>query len=262
MPPRKKKRADDGVDGSAAAHSPPPPVDVDEGRPKRSRKPSRKALEDADGANGVDGASGSSVEAILPSYVSSGSSLRSLSGSGEENDAVRTVPDAAGMFGQKEGSGGSACPSKQGSNEADGKNGGGSGMMGAKHGWRPSSLKDATTNSAFGHMGHMGHMGAKATKRGLDDLQEYYQQHADYHMERMRAMNEQMLAKAQELVLNGEDLASIKMQEGLLAVSTANAIIFRSSFVAPKAGAGMVPPGVDPGGLLMGDTGLAHDTFR
>lgn len=214
--PRRKNTRGDNVDETRV----PPPLD--EGRPKRARKPSWKALEDA---------SGSSVEAILPSYVSSGSSLRSLSGgSGEENDVARIVPDAAGMLGQKQGSGGSFCPSKQGSNKLDRRERAG------QDGAAPSSLKDSMTNVNVQLAGGAGGTSTKeATQRGIAQLHEYYNGHQQFFMEHMSNMMSKMTAKAQEMVINGDNLASIKMQEALHAVSTANAIIWRASSVAPGA---------------------------
>jgi hypothetical protein len=189
-------------------------------RPKRARKPSWKALEeDPDVLDVLDAlADGSSVEAILPSYVSSGSSLRSLSGSGEENDAARVVPDATGM-GKQQGSGGSE---KQGSNEA------------AKDGLPDTNRPLEAAGIHHGVVG-VGYPG-ETTKRGLEDLKEYYHKHQTHFLEHMTSMINLMSAKAQQMVMSGENLASIKMQEALHAVSTANAIIWRSSSVAPDGG--------------------------
>ena len=237
---------------------------TEQGRPKRARRPSLKVLE------GVDG-SGSSVEAVLPScvssyvssYVSSGSSLLTIAG--EENDTARVVPEmgmytglylshangnAAGY--SKQGIG--TCPSKQGSNEQEGGVGEGKRQRGRSpnfqqpRGVRSSLIGSMTdvkfpvSGSEYGGGGRSGmdgregngrvrrgHKGVADVCQGIGKLQEYYGSHQAYYMESMTHLISAMSHKAQQMVLQGESLSSMRMKEALDAVATANAIIWRAS---------------------------------
>lgn len=251
---------DEGNTGQQAAPN-------DQGRPKRVRRPSLKVLERVDG-------SGSSVEAILPShvssYVSSGSSLLTLAAGAEENDTARVVPELGmytGMYpshlngntaaftNQASGS----CPSKQGSNEQEGGTGEGRlrcGKTRQPHGV-PSSLICSMTDVKFpisaselgegqrtemggAHGGNgcaRGNRGNTAgVRRDIGKLQEYYGSHQAYYMESMTHLIGAMSHKAQQMVLEGENLSSMRMKEALDAVATANAIIWRASAAAAVGG--------------------------
>ncbi len=237
-------------------------ISTEQGRPKRARRPSLKVLEGADG-------SGSSVEAILPSYVSSGSSLLTMAG--EENDTARVVPEMGMYTGlylshsngnavayAKQGNG--ACPSKQGSNEQEGGLGEGKQRRGRSQNFQqpqgvPSSLVGSMTDvkfpissSEFGGVGRsgmggmggreerggksrlqQGHTGMANVCQGIGKLQEYYGSHQAYYMESMTHLIGAMSHKAQQMVLQGESLSSMRMKEALDAVATANTIIWRAS---------------------------------
>ena len=225
---------------------------TDQGRPKRARRPSLKILEGAV----LDGP-GSSVEAMIPpnvsSFVSSGSSLLTLA-AGEENDTARVVPEMGMYTGlylsntngntatyTKQRSG--ACPSKQGSNEQEEGVGVGKQRLARSQHGVPSSLIGSMTDVKFpmsasdlgegGRSGkssaQQGHNGVAGVCQGIGKLQEYYGSHQAYYMESMTHLIGAMSHKAQQMVLQGESLNSMRMKEALDAVATANAIIWRAS---------------------------------